>query len=505
MKALVIILVTIVSTLSSASPQTREQLRVTARDGRPGGHFGRAVDIAGDYAIIGSAPAPDSMNGGAAYLFKRMGTTWQEVVRLTSGATGDGANEFGSCVSLAGDYAIVGAPGEGTGAAFIFKREGGWRRQATLQIAEAAHPIRFGAAVSIEGDHAIVGAERDTVKGDTTGAAYIFRQVAGEWIQQARLVASDGQNNDLFGHAVDMSGDYAVVGAPQGHAPRFDHFNEGIAYIFANNGGEWTEQARLQDERQIMLMLGHAVALDNTQVIVGGPFSINDPVSGGALIFKREQQQWLETAFLFVPAIFMPEFGYSVDLTGSRAIVGAPNDADFQIDRPTGSAFLFRRENEQWTLQARLRPAVQEAQDRFGAALAISDGHILAGVPNDDEQGEDAGAAYFFSDEVPVSVDDGPAPEQPGEFSLLQNYPNPFNPATSITYRLTQPAQVRLSVFNLTGQEVAILVSERQAQGTHVVTWQGRDQTGKPVSSGLYLYRLQVGSSAKARSMLLLK
>ena len=86
----------------------------------------------------------------------------------------------------------------------------------------------------------------------------------------------------------------------------------------------------------------------------------------------------------------------------------------------------------------------------------------------------------------------------PQNYVLQQNYPNPFNPTTQLRYELPQAGRVTLSIFNSLGQEVRRLVDREQAAGYHLVTWNGRDQQGKPVPTGVYHYRLQVEDASGA-------
>jgi outer membrane protein assembly factor BamB len=96
-------------------------------------------------------------------------------------------------------------------------------------------------------------------------------------------------------------------------------------------------------------------------------------------------------------------------------------------------------------------------------------------------------------------------PSVPVDYALWQNYPNPFNPETTIRYSLAQEGPVRLSVFNVLGQEVITLVRGQRSAGSHAVTWDGTDASGSAVSSGLYFCRLQAGEFAETRKMVLLR
>jgi hypothetical protein len=93
----------------------------------------------------------------------------------------------------------------------------------------------------------------------------------------------------------------------------------------------------------------------------------------------------------------------------------------------------------------------------------------------------------------------------PNLFALSQNYPNPFNPQTHIVYQLPEAGPVLLTVYNVMGQAVCQLVDEQQPAGEHTVTWQGLDEAGRPVASGIYFYQLTAGEFVETRKMLLLK
>ncbi|OGG43279.1 MAG: hypothetical protein A3F84_12920 [Candidatus Handelsmanbacteria bacterium RIFCSPLOWO2_12_FULL_64_10] len=95
--------------------------------------------------------------------------------------------------------------------------------------------------------------------------------------------------------------------------------------------------------------------------------------------------------------------------------------------------------------------------------------------------------------------------EVPESFGIDPNYPNPFNPATTIRYALPEASDVRLVVYNILGQQVRALAQGRQEAGYYRVTWDGRDDAGRPVSSGLYLYRFESKGLVKTEKMLLLK
>jgi len=124
----------------------------------------------------------------------------------------------------------------------------------------------------------------------------------------------------------------------------------------------------------------------------------------------------------------------------------------------------------------------------------------------------EAGARYYYKLEAidtrgnvtthgPIVVEAA----TPKTFELSQNYPNPFNPATQIHYQLPQAVQVSLTIYNMLGQEVRKLVNAQQPAGYHTAIWDGRDNAGRPVPTGIYHYRLQAGSFTMTKKMLMAK
>jgi hypothetical protein len=93
----------------------------------------------------------------------------------------------------------------------------------------------------------------------------------------------------------------------------------------------------------------------------------------------------------------------------------------------------------------------------------------------------------------------------PTELVLEQNYPNPFNPRTAISFQLSADSWMTLKVYDMLGREIETLVSGFVTAGRHTVTWNGQNDRGEALSSGVYLYRLTVGSSVVTRRMVLLK
>jgi hypothetical protein len=90
-------------------------------------------------------------------------------------------------------------------------------------------------------------------------------------------------------------------------------------------------------------------------------------------------------------------------------------------------------------------------------------------------------------------------------FALFQNYPNPFNPSTTIYYQIPKQGDVEIRIFNITGELVKTFINSSQPAGKYSVVWDGKNNEGQQVASGVYLYRVIYGSSVLAKKMILVK
>ena len=267
-----------------------------------------------------------------------------------------------------------------------------------LVASDPAMNDHFGISVDVSGDYAIVGAWEDDDSGTTSGSAYIFNRDpgTGDWVQTAKLVASDAAENDRFGCSVDMHGDYAIVGAYGNSHPSY---GMGAAYIFQKDADseDWLQRAKLvANDPHLGDSFGTSVAIDLDYALIGAP--ADDDViseSGSAYVFRRDEglQSWsLKDKLIESNASQGAYFGNSVELFEGYAIIGSHRGT-------TESALIFKKDTgaETWTEQAILIPADWSADDEFGYAVAISAEYAVVGARYEDYSGGDnAGAAYIF-------------------------------------------------------------------------------------------------------------
>lgn len=325
-----------------------EKEKLIPSDAAAGDWFGYSVAISGNVAILGFPFDDDAgYNSGSAYIFVRNGDTWEEQAKLTA-SDAEIYNSFGASVAISGDVAIVSSLYDyyhylyetDSGAAYIFLRIGDtWEESKKLTPSDGAVGKSFGKSVALSGDVAIVGSPYDNDAGDYSGSAYVFvRNNEDIWEEKEKLIPNDADEGDEFGSSVAISGDVAIVGSP------FDDIaveDSGSAYIFVRNGDTWNQQAKLiASDASANDRFGNSVALSGDVAIIGS--ASDDTVgndSGSAYVFVRNGDMWEEKKKLISSdAQAYDSFGNSVAISGDTAIIGSPYDDDAGSN--SGSAYI---------------------------------------------------------------------------------------------------------------------------------------------------------------------
>ncbi|MCH8153406.1 MAG: FG-GAP repeat protein, partial [Planctomycetes bacterium] len=278
---------------------------------------------------------------------------------------------------------------------------------AKLLAFDGAADDQFGRSVSISGDVAVVGAWQHDLNGSNSGSAYIFRFNGLSWVQEAKLLASDGAAGHRLGNSVSISGDVVVVGAFGGEGIVAV---SGSAYVFQKPPGGWvdmTETAKLTaSDGAFQDFFGNSVSISGEVVVVGAvKDDDNGDRSGSAYVFVKPPGGWVDmtqTAKLTASdgALF-DEFGISVSISGDVAVVGAYRDDDNGQD--SGSAYVFVQPPGGWvdmSQTAKLTASDGAFDDRFGISVSISGDVIVVGAQFGDGIVVDSGSAYVFQKPV---------------------------------------------------------------------------------------------------------
>ncbi len=210
-----------------------------------------------------------------------------------------------------------------------------------------------------------------------------------------RLVASDGAGLDGFGIAVDVSGGTVLVGTRLGDGIVAD---AGAAYVFGHDGTQWTERTKLvANDGASLDFFGSAVAIDGEVAVVGAPYDDDlGPDSGAVYVFRRVGGVWLQEQKLAAsdggPSGI---FGSTVAVSDGVVFVGAPNDSSTRIG--AGAAYVFRYVGKRWLEEAKLVSTAVSDYDQFGADLDASGPVVIVGAPAKDVGGRiNSGAVSVF-------------------------------------------------------------------------------------------------------------
>ncbi len=355
-----------------------------------------AQGLGDDVAMSGSAfvaGAPSTSSAiGSAYVFRNAGGVWSQEEELTAD-DGTPNARLGDSVAMDGDRIMVGASGAqvsgvARGAVYEFERVGGvWQQGQKVVSSYTTAGELFGFSVSIDGSTMIIGAPQNNEMGLVAGAAYIFEHDGVSWTETQKLFGSDIDGFDNFGASVVIRGDYAVVGA---HNANTGGINHGAAYVFERIEGMWTQVAKLQAADLVLnSAFGWSVDISGNKIIVGAYQTFSGGFqSGGAYIFERSGGIWQQTQKL-VPsdAASGQNFGSSVRMVGDAIAVGA---------RGRNAVYLFVRDEGQWQESDILTSPSAVTGDLLGFSVDWDGETLVAGAQQGEVSGNNTGTVHVF-------------------------------------------------------------------------------------------------------------
>ena len=329
----------------------------------------------------------------------------------------------GSSVALAGEQLVVGVPDydiNDTGAVYAWQRQGNdWQSGQTIQAAVPDANARFGAAVSIDGSTLVVGAPSTGSSGEA-GAVFIFDWDGSNWVQQQKLLASDGVADDEFGYAVSLTGDVLLVGAPGRQVDGYA--DSGMVYAFRRAAGGFVETSTISPLAGTAAYpyegrFGAALDSAHGTMLAGAPGATGVIEYGRALVFVEDNGSWNFQQEL-TTAIASPEdlFGRAVALQGDYAVIGAQYNTDGGLD--SGAVHIYSRSGVTWSFQQRLQASDAVSFEEFGSSIDIEGETLIVGAPGArtaESTGQQAGSTYIFQ------LDEGVWAQQ-----QKLSYPDPY-------------------------------------------------------------------------------
>ena len=382
-----------------------------------GNRFGSSVAIDGDTIVVGAEW--DGL-GGAIYVFTRNGADWVTESPSVERITHEGIsyrNNFGNAVAIYENTIVVGAEFENStasnaGAAYIFEKTGNdWSAPAVRQLisSDSTHSDNFGSSVSLHGDLIVVSAMHANVGGNNTGAAYVYMKNGSDWTSsapsEAKITASNGTANDLFGKSVSTNGTEIAIGAnnadPQGTS-------SGSTYLYIRNGADWSTISPTELEftgKNTYDYFGTSIGLTADRLVIGA-YSDNTTESktGAVYVYSKNGVNWdpetITESVLTISSDEIARFGESVAVSGSTIVAGAPT-IDLQGVN-SGGAYIFEETAvDTWIEASELTPTSSETAhnggDRFGKVIASDENYLVVGAPGTDSDLASAGVVYVYA------------------------------------------------------------------------------------------------------------
>ncbi|MDD1684242.1 MAG: FG-GAP repeat protein [Methanoregula sp.] len=373
-----------------------DEIRLTAENPVANAQFGRSVAMDGDLVSVGEGG--DGVVG-AVYLYKRQGMTYVPEATLAFPETypdtcpeKDAGNcpEFGRTVAIQGNVVFVGARfapvgNLKAGAVYVFRKHGdSWQLEDKIVSPAPEVGDNFGRALAIQGDLLVVTARKNAAE---KGAAYVFEKKGGQYVLEANILASDSEDGDYFGQAVDLQGDVIAVTARNANPS-----SAGAFYLFRRSGNGWAEIAKVTPENgKKNDQYGFAIAMAGDTIAVGARRADSGVLTdtGAAYVYTLKGNSVnLVTKLTASDASAYDEFGQSVAFAGDMLAVGAWKD-----DGQQGSIYLFQRKGGRWIETGKVTASDRVAGDEFGYSLAAFGNRMVTGAHFADAK---AGAAYVL-------------------------------------------------------------------------------------------------------------
>lgn len=348
------------------------QCRLDPPEGDGPGDFGVSVSVDGDAAVVGNS------DGEIAYVYRLVEGNWNYEATLT-GSLLSGVSHFGGSVAISDDVIVVGTWQDND--AYVYHYDGTeWVEEAILRDPVAEAGDNFGRAVAVDNDRILIGAAGDDNLCQGGGGAFVYRRIGGEWVRETRLKPELCEQFGLFGDAVALHGDVAVVGSDQSDLAGPN--NSGTVFVYRYDGSQWNLDGTLVSPvPQQAELFGHAVAVHGDVLVVG---TYNNPTQGQqagvAYVFRYNGLSWQHEATLLPSVGDGQEFGWSVAVEGDRVLVGALHGNAPGIG--SGAVYVYQFDGDAWNEVSQLyRPDLQEHAN-YGWSIDLSGDTVVVGASN---------------------------------------------------------------------------------------------------------------------------
>ena len=400
-----------------------QQAKIQSKHINANDNFGSSVSIHGDYAIIASylydEDHPDvASNRGAAYIFKREGTTWRQQIQLQPSDPGADDHFGGDTqgVDIYGDYAVVGARledsnGSNAGSAYVFKKtsttlstvknpyftdastietNGNWSSSTGFEITASSVGASQNGYNAFDNTYTADNAWESTWLSGSSMPAWVQIQYPEDVVIKSYTIVGRDATNRYYPTSWQLQG--ATAAAPSTYVNLETTSGNRTASSWAPLA-EVSHNVNTPNTAYRSFRLYVNSSNENNQVSINELKLYTTPLSGQS---ATVEESWTQQAKIQASDVQLnSQFGVCVSISGDRLVVGAVSDDRTATD--AGAAYIFERSGTNWTEVKKITASDAQASDSFGISVAIDGTNVIVGAYGEDTKGSGAGAAYIFS------------------------------------------------------------------------------------------------------------
>lgn len=460
--------------------------------------FGWATSLDGEFAAISAPMEPtDMVESGAVYIYRMIKDEWVLAQRIAP-ENPEHLQRFGAAIQLQGNVLMVSSPEseDKSGIVYVYTYNGSqWIKSQELRPAQPVMFGNFGSFIKMGAGVAYISSRSSDMSGNSSGTVYVFRQNAGGWVQESKIVSPDTNKNDIFGAGICII-DHSniVVSAPVGSGKIA---KSGLVHHFTKTGDDWKIKQTIEPEDGRTLgLFGSSMDYWHNQLLIGSMEArVDSAFSGHADLYEPQANgQWKKT-YRFAPQSgkHHDHFGSNVAISDRYIIISSPKWDFTKKDSDDGAVYIFFKTRNSWEAAGQIIPADLEKYDHFGQSITLKGEYLLIGNSLDDNPGTNTGSSYFYKMRDFLSLEN----KIPETFGLVQNFPNPFRGWTTIYYNLPEATNVKISVYDVSGKKIVDVIDRDETAGYKQVSWDG-----KQLKPGIYVYKIETKKFSSSRQMI---
>lgn len=354
--------------------------------------FGRQIALNDNYAIV--AVSGNGSSNGNVCSFENDNQDWRyETCLVVPEQYSNTTQNFAKSIALSEQRLMVGADIDGSGVVFVYQREDEqWQFSQAITQPSSPSPVEFAFSLASDQDHIIIGSPG---KGSgNTGYVYIYQRQEQSWTLEKIISADSSKHSGRFGQAIAYQDNYLIIGDSE-----HGRGKQGASYIYFYDDETWRKQAFLTGGSVTQnALFGSAVAISEQYALVGSPRESHaqksaDKFLGSVYLYKRRLNNWELMTKLMPDELEKHDlFGTSLAIADERIVVGAQGD-----DNDRGRVYWYKLNNDTWQLDSDTSANSRAVNDHFGYALSLSNDYALVSSPDSDHSSGYDGNAYLYS------------------------------------------------------------------------------------------------------------